>query len=181
MISCHPVKFGGHRHPNSRDMIVFVCCHWFSFRDLVRLLERHLPDGRFPNQTHPRWTLPNQTNPRRHFLDQTPDTSPTDSFSTRNIPDTHFPDQTHSWRTLPRPDTFPTNTFSNKQMLEDISLTRCLPKRTFPRRVKYLKKSFADNSTQGEILYKLNVFLRKFRNIVRDNYRNIHTVVILEI
>ena len=121
MISCLPVKFGGHRHPNSTDMIVFVCCHWFSFRDLVRLLERHFPDGRFPNQTHPRWTLPNQTNPRRHFLDQThprqtlprPDTSPTDTFSTRNIPDTHtsptrhipdghFPDQTHSRRTLSR-------------------------------------------------------------------------------
>ena len=44
-------------------------------------LTRHIPDGYFPNQTHPRWTLPR------------PDTSPTDTYPTRHIPDRHFPDQ----------------------------------------------------------------------------------------
>ena len=31
-----------------------------------------------------------------------------------------------------------------------------------------------DNSTQGQILYKSNVFLGKLRNIVRNKFRYIH-------
>ena len=44
-------------------------------------LTRHIPDGYFPNQTHPRWTLPR------------PDTSPTDTYPTR-----------HPRQTFPRPN-----------------------------------------------------------------------------
>ena len=50
---------------------------------------RHVPDGYFLNQTHPRRTLP--------WPDTSPtDTSPMDTSPTRHIPDGHFPDQTNA-------------------------------------------------------------------------------------
>ena len=85
----------------------------------------HFPDGLFPDGNFPDRHFPDQTHPRRTL--PRPDTSPTDISPTRQMPDGHFPDHAHPRRTLSEPD-----------KCTDISLTRCILQRTFPRPVKYL-------------------------------------------
>ena len=41
----------------------------------------------------------------------------------------------------------------------------------------FLKRRFVDNSTQGQTLYKPNIVLKMFTNIVKNNFINIYTVV----
>ena len=99
------------------------------------------------------------------------DTSPTDISPTRHIPDGHFPDQTHPRWTFSQPDTSPTDT----------SPTRHIPDQTYPRPDKCLKMfSWVDASLSGHFPDQLNTsnnhkYLKK--DIVRDNFGNIHALV----
>ena len=118
-------------------------------------------NGHFPDKTHPQWTLSRpdtwrtDTSPTRRILDG--------YFSDLKNPDGHLSDQVHPRKILSQPGKCPT----------DNSLTRCIPQWTFPQMIKYLKWFFADISTQGQIFYKSNVFLRN----LRGNFGNICILV----
>ena len=65
-------------------------------------LTRHIPDGHFRDQTHPRRTFPRS------------DKSPTDISPTRQIPDGRFPDQTNARQIFAWVDAFHNGHFPDR-------------------------------------------------------------------